>query len=886
MTPHSFRSLKWIVVLAVLSTALGPIVRPPVAAQSTLTEVFSDNFSSDPNTNGKWTVFRNSPSDTDNEISWDAAAQALYLTRAVPDRGVAVFANYQLTAKQWEAQFKYRAGGGSGGDGLVFMFYKNIVPYGQPGIPGVGGTLGFQADGCSSNIAGYGIEFDSYQNSECGEPPAKHIAVIKDTISNHLTFVSDPRTADDTWHNALVQFDNGRVVVQIDGGVVIDFTITNPDYTFSGVGFGAGTGLATNNHIIDDFVLRVGEGETPPLNTDFISPTAFTNDDGNWQNGPNAFADDNLFAESSFKNDKAGRWYGYTANIPADATIAGIEVRVDASVAVGVGWLEVEVSNGTTFSSAKRVPCCFGSTTPLTTSKQTYIVGSPTDLWGLTWNPAGANAIQVRVRVVDLNDVHRLWWIPVKIYYTFPAPPHQPCVLANFGDPIRQDVGTWAGKPYGGKYVNGVLINFKSNQVRGLGTDNIADWGCALTSYVMVINYVAVRQGISFHTDPEALNDWLQQYNGYSTGDVISSPTYGQYYDGSTVLPPKVEEYALTKGIKLHFSIGTITTKDKIDKELCNLRPVILAVNNAGHYVVTTGREQTLNTWFINDPLKSNTTTLQEAYNGQYQAEGTTSVSFEAPEGHIRVIRHSPVELLITDSQGRRTGLDPTSGIRFAEIPLSLYGIESLGSDNGNGGSIQNAFLDIDKPINGVYTLEATGTASGSYSLDILTVDNVGHGTLVTISGLAAPGATDTYFIGYISAPTQPVSIQRKVQVDIKPGGSPNSINLGDKGVVPVAVLSTSTFDATKIDPATITLAGAPVAKDSKGKLLASFKDVSGDGRIDLVVQVSTQALQLSQADLQATLRGRTFDGLAIIGVDSVTIIPKATAPQFQPPGK
>ncbi len=45
---------------------------------------------------------------------------------------------------------------------------------------------------------------------------------------------------------------------------------------------------------------------------------------------------------------------------------------------------------------------------------------------------------------------------------------------------------------------------------------------------------------------------------------------------------------------------------------------------------------------------------------------------------------------------------------------------------------------------------------------------------------------------------------------DIKPGSFPNSINVGAGGNVPVAIFSSSTFDATTVDPTTVTLASAP----------------------------------------------------------------------------
>jgi hypothetical protein len=64
------------------------------------------------------------------------------------------------------------------------------------------------------------------------------------------------------------------------------------------------------------------------------------------------------------------------------------------------------------------------------------------------------------------------------------------------------------------------------------------------------------------------------------------------------------------------------------------------------------------------------------------------------------------------------------------------------------------------------------------------------------------------------------------------------------------------------------------VALKGKGTPMVFARDVNGDGRLDLVVQVSTEALQLSGTDAQTVLTGRTVDGLAIQGYDSVRIGP------------
>ena len=122
-------------------------------------------------------------------------------------------------------------------------------------------------------------------------------------------------------------------------------------------------------------------------------------------------------------------------------------------------------------------------------------------------------------------------------------------------------------------------------------------------------------------------------------------------------------------------------------------------------------------------------------------------------------------------------------------------------------------------------------------------------------------------------------SIIIDVGIDIKPGSDPNSINLGSNGNVPVAILSTPSFDATTVDPLTVTLASAPVRLKGKGKPQASFEDVNGDGLLDLVVHVDTSTLQLSAGDTLAVLEGKTTVGIGIQGTDTVRIVPEIKIP-------
>ena len=113
------------------------------------------------------------------------------------------------------------------------------------------------------------------------------------------------------------------------------------------------------------------------------------------------------------------------------------------------------------------------------------------------------------------------------------------------------------------------------------------------------------------------------------------------------------------------------------------------------------------------------------------------------------------------------------------------------------------------------------------------------------------------------------------VAIDIKPGSYPNTINLGSAGVVPVAILSSPTFDARQIDPATVLLAGAAVRLIGQAnKYSCSAKDANGDGLVDLVCHVETAKFLIQPGDSIAVLEAKTFGGQSVRGEDSIRIVP------------
>jgi hypothetical protein len=113
-----------------------------------------------------------------------------------------------------------------------------------------------------------------------------------------------------------------------------------------------------------------------------------------------------------------------------------------------------------------------------------------------------------------------------------------------------------------------------------------------------------------------------------------------------------------------------------------------------------------------------------------------------------------------------------------------------------------------------------------------------------------------------------------EVDIDIKPGSFPNSVNHRGKGKIPVAILSTADFDApSDVGPDSLTF-GPTGDEDSLAFCSPSPEDVDGDGLYDLVCHFFTQSAGFACGDEMGVLKGQTVDGVPMEGSDSVRILP------------
>ena len=236
---------KRIFVSALL--ALFTIALFSLAASTASAKTFRDNFSTD---SGLWTYIGDAYRDTKNEY--------VVLTEPKNDQVGVIWLKEEIRAP-FTAKFRYKAGGGTGADGLVFIFYKD-TNY----TPNWGGSLGF-VDVKRGPVPGYGIEFDNYYNPF--DPSGNHIALIKDDVGNHIIWVDDARTEDNKWHNVTVEVSVSSVKVILDGGTLFTWSGTL-NRTFGGIGFSASTGAGNNWHIIDDVEITYKAYPSVSVSTD------------------------------------------------------------------------------------------------------------------------------------------------------------------------------------------------------------------------------------------------------------------------------------------------------------------------------------------------------------------------------------------------------------------------------------------------------------------------------------------------------------------------------------------------------------------------------------------------------------------------------------------
>jgi hypothetical protein len=110
--------------------------------------------------------------------------------------------------------------------------------------------------------------------------------------------------------------------------------------------------------------------------------------------------------------------------------------------------------------------------------------------------------------------------------------------------------------------------------------------------------------------------------------------------------------------------------------------------------------------------------------------------------------------------------------------------------------------------------------------------------------------------------------------IDVKPGSYPNTINLRTKGLLPVALLGSASFDVGEVETDSVRFGRHQHESADAGAAAVrfNFDDANGDGYLDLVFFFYPGETGLQPGDTEACLHG-TINGEHFCGHDAVRVI-------------
>jgi hypothetical protein len=265
----------------------------------------------------------------------------------------------------------------------------------------------------------------------------------------------------------------------------------------------------------------------------------------------------------------------------------------------------------------------------------------------------------------------------------------------------------------------------------------IGQKGCALTALSMALSFAGMS------TDPGTLNTFMTNTDMNFAGSAVNwGPTVRDWSNNT-----------------LRYQALSANTPAQLQSALRAGVPVVVGVDVVGgmprHFVLVTGFSGTQ--FHIADPGYASRTTL-DAYQNQFQVRGAVvPVGFVGPllnaggpaSGGVDlqevVLAIKNARIMIVDSQGRRTGFDPATGIAREEIPGTHYWEDALKDDVSEAPPSEfSSFIQANNLSAGQYTVVVSGTVSGLHLMSVRSFDGLtAHPALVVPVVTSATSRTE-----------------------------------------------------------------------------------------------------------------------------------------------
>ncbi|MEA3202037.1 MAG: hypothetical protein QOE90_3465, partial [Thermoplasmata archaeon] len=323
-------------------------------------------------------------------------------------------------------------------------------------------------------------------------------------------------------------------------------------------------------------------------------------------------------------------------------------------------------------------------------------------------------------------------------------------------------------------------------QTQGCGT--IAAYGCALTSLTDVLAWHGVTRlgfadGTSAPLDPGTLDRRLAERHAF---DVYQEP------DGEMVCNLYWTVAAKDLGFSLTYDAASAPLAKRladVDAALARGSPAIVkileplrdaagrlpyaaswqptygahwivltakgpdAADGSPDYVILDPNEHAANPSYASppgwgDPRDRSGMLFSQAYPGETIAglAGTLVVVIldegAATGSAWTVSAHSPVQFLVTDPNGARTGVDPATGDLLDEIPGASYGLDAgIGDESGERPPMPDVTtFALPALQDGDYQVQVVGTGQGAYGLTFAAIDASGATSETAWSGATTLG--------------------------------------------------------------------------------------------------------------------------------------------------